>query len=426
MRADTRHFVRALQPLILLFSTLAAGGAANASEETLALVSASASGKAARGSLCGVSADGSKALFSSDANNLISGDVAFTPDLFLKDLNSNGITRVVHGTPFCLALTPDANTVVYTVQAPSIYPPIYVKNLSTGAEILVTPPASNFPNVAGYEFAGVSDDGLRVAFIAQPTASCRLYDCVALGPARMLVHDLATGQLINLENQVRLSTSQGRAAGNARLSPDGRALAFTTYAPYPELGDNNTASDVFVFDLDTGDTRWVNTDGTGNRVGFTGFQGDGPAFGVQDHLANGSKIAFFAGSGTNAGAAGIYVKDLASGALARVLGTQANIVGYRASISFSDDGLKAAYVASTPGNSQTSVRTPAVVDIATGAVLNAATLSNGTVGNGRTTVSVLLSRDGNAAAFDNDSTNLLGGRPRGGGTELRAYRKLLP
>jgi hypothetical protein len=58
--------------------------------------------------------------------------------------------------------------------------------------------------------------------------------------------------------------------------------------------------------------------------------------------------------------------------------------------------------------------------------VNAATLSNGTVGNGRTTVSALLSRDGKAAAFDNNATNLLGGLSPLGGAELRAYRKLLP
>ena len=67
-----------------------------------------------------------------------------------------------------------------------------------------------------------------------------------------------------------------------------------------------------------------------------------------------------------------------------------------------------------------------MLDIATGARVNAATLSTGTVGNGRTTTSVLLSRDGQSVAFGNNSTNLLGGLSPLGGAELRAYRKLLP
>jgi len=452
MHSATRHLAFAWPSLTLLIGTVAYAGSADAAGPTtatalnaqhvsaqasrrpppppatdasLALVSASASGQAARGSICGVSADGSKVLFSSDASNLISGDASFTPDLFLKDLNGNGITRVVMGTSFCLALTPDANTVVYTSEAPSIFPPIRVKNLRTGAVTVVTPPLSTFPNVAGYQFAGISDDGLRVAFIAQPTGTCSGYDCTALGPARMLLHDLATGQLVNLESQVRLTTSQGRAAGNAWLSPDGRTLAFSTYGPYPELGDSNIQSDVFALDIASGALQWVNTDGAGNRVGFAGFSTSGPAFGVQDFLAHNSKVAFYASSGTNVGAAGIYVKELASGALTRVMGTQGNVVGYRAAVSFSDDGRKAAYVVSI-GNTSTGKRVPTVLDLPSGAALNVATLSNGTVGNGNTTVSILMSRDGEAAVFDNNATNLLGGRPPGGGAELRAYRKLLP
>lgn len=198
MHPATRRFALAWPSLAVVIGTVAYGGSANAADQatatalsaqrasalssrrpppppstdsTLALVSASASGQAARGSVCGVSADGGKVLFSSDASNLVSGDGSFTQDLFVKDLNGNGITRVVAGTPFCLAMTPDANTVVYTSEAPSIFPPIRVKNLSTGAETVVTPPLSTFPNVTGYQFAGVSDDGSRVAFIAQPTST---------------------------------------------------------------------------------------------------------------------------------------------------------------------------------------------------------------------------------------------------------------
>lgn len=197
-------------------------------------------------------------------------------------------------------------------------------------------------------------------------------------------------------------------------------MAFSTYAPYPELGDNDAMSDVFSLNLATGALRWVNTDESGNRVGVSGFSGSGPAFGVQDFLANNGKVAFFIANSTNVGAAGIYVKDLATGALTRVFGTQASVAGFRAKVSFSDDLRKAAYVDQTPGSSRTSVQSPAVVDLATGAILNAATLTNGTVGNGRTTVAVMLSRDGKAAVFDNNSTILLGGPPPGGAARSNA------
>lgn len=63
---------------------------------------------------------------------------------------------------------------------------------------------------------------------------------------------------------------------------------------------------------------------------------------------------------------------------------------------------------------------------ASGARLNAAALTNGTVSDGRVTTSVLLSRDGRAVAFGNNATNLLGGVSSLGGAGLHAYRKLVP
>ena len=407
-------------------------------DATLALASASASGQAAEGNTCGVSADGSKVLFTSRAANLVTGDANGLVDLFLKDFNGNGVTRVVTATSnteiACLALTPDANTVVFVADAPNgvvnvlgfggSEPAIMVKNLSTGQQTRVTPLLSAFANVSAYQFAGVSDDGLRVAFIAQPTRTCSGYDCTATGPVRMLLRDLASGALVNLESQVRFTTSQGVADGDAWLSPNGRTLAFSSRAAYPEAGDTTAKSDVYALDIASSTVRLVNTDAAAGQITIAGTVS--PTYGVQSFLANSSKLAFFIDYDTSAGPAGVYVKDLNSGALDRVLDRNLTYtVGNRAALSFSDDGRKVAYVESS-GGGQTATSVPRVLDIATGARVNAATLSNGTLGNGLTTTNVLLSRDGTTAAFGNNSTNLLGGLSPLGGAELRAYRKLLP
>lgn len=391
-------------------------------DATLALASASASGQAANygGSNCGVSADGSKVLFTSYASNLVTGSADFMDDLFLKDFNDNSITRVVTAASnsfACLALTPDANTVVFIADAPNgvvtalgfegSEPAIMVKNLSTGQQTRVTPLRSAFANVDAYQFAGVSDDGLRVAFIAQPTFTCSGYDCIANGPARMLLRDLASGALVNLESQVRFTTSQGVADGDALLSPNGQTLAFSSRAAYPEAGDTTAGSDVYALDIASSTVRLVNTD----------------AAGVQSFLANSSKLAFLITYDTSVGPAGVYVKDLNSGALDRVLDHNllTSLLSNRTRLSFSDDGRRVAYVESS-GGGLTATYIPRVLDIATGVRVNAATLSDGTVGNGLTTTNVLLSRDGNAAAFGNNSTNLLGGLS----TVQQVYRKLLP
>lgn len=411
-----------------------------AADSTLALVSASAAGAAAEGQPCAISADGSQVLFLSRAANLVSADTNGAVDIFLKNLNGNGIRRVAITASLnpvvCLGMTPDATRLVFIGDLPTGSPnvlgqvpserAIIVSDIATGTQTRVTPPLATFAAVASYSFAGISDDGLRVAFIAQPTRSCSGYDCSANGPARMLLRDLASGALINLESQVRFTTSQGTADGEAQLSPDGRTLAFSSRAAYPEAGDTTPGSDVFVHDLASGSVRLVSTDAAGRPLTFPGFQGIGPSFGLQAFLANSGGIAFYAGNDTTAGPAGVYVKHLGSGALTRILPTGlTHGVGLHEALSFSDNGRKVAYVEST-GNTLTGSAVPRVRDVATGVLINAATLTNGTVGNGRTTVSALLSRQGQAVAFGNNATNLLGAPLANGGAEVRAYRKLLP
>jgi Tol biopolymer transport system component len=414
---------------------------APSSDSTLALVSASAAGRAAAGDPCAVSGDGSKVLFKSFADTLISGDSFLTDDIFLKDLNGNGVTRVVSagGTTVqitCLTMTPDANTVLFVGSAPNgvvnvlgfegSEPAILAKNLTTNLQTRVSPLLSTFPNVDSYKFAGVSDDGLRVAFISQPTRVCNIFDCTATGPARMLIRNLATGALTNLESRVRFTTTQGVPDGDARLSPNGQTLAFSSRASYAEAGDTNPGSDVFALDIASGRVTLVSTDAAGRQITYPGFNSVGPSWGVQAFLANSSKIAINAGFDTSVGAAGVYVKDLASGALNRVLSSNLSYsVDNRQVLSFSDDGRRVAYVESTGGGLSAN-NIPRVLDLTTGLRLNAATLTNGTVSNGPITTNVLMSRDGRSVVFGNNGTNLLGAPPAGGGAEQRAYRKLVP
>ena len=470
MRTTTRRLVLAAASVAVVLTTAACGGGGNeastqasasplgagrantlarsrpppppptpTTDATLALASATASGRAVSGDVCAVSADGGKVLFTSNVSPLGGTVSVFHPDIFLKDFNGNGVTRAVttaSRTLTCLGMTPNANTVVFSADASNgnvdalgnsgSELAILVQNQITGQQTRVTPLLSTFANVSEFQFAGVSDDGSRVAFIAQPTRTCSGYDCTATGPARMLLRDLASGSLINLESQVRFTTSQGTADGNAWLSPNGRTLAFSSRAAYPQAGDTTAGSDVYALDIASGNVRLVSTDAAGRQLTFPGFQGPGPSFGVQTFLADSTGIAFFSDNDTTAGPGGVYVKDLATGALNRVLDRNLTAGdGYRAFLSFSDDGRKVAYVEGS-GGGQTYSALPRVIDLASGVRVNAATLTNGTVGNGNITTTVLLSRDGKTAAFGNNSTNLLGGLSPLGGAELRAYRKLLP
>ena len=447
MHTTTRRLALAAASLTIVLTTAASAAGrkppppppAPTTDTTLALASATAAGKAISGGVCAVAADGGKVLFTSNVDPLGGTVSPFHADIFWKDFNGNGVTRAVTTTSRtlnCLGMTPNANTVVFSADATNgkvdtlgnsgVELAILVQNQITGQQTRVTPLLSTFANVSEFQFAGVSDDGSRVAFIAQPTRTCSGYDCTATGPARMLLRDLASGSLINLESQVRFTTQQGRVDGNAWLSPNGRTLAFSSRAAYAQAGDTTAGSDIYALDIASGNVRLVSTDAAGRQLTFPGFQSTGPSFGVQTFLADSTKIAFYSDYDTSAGPGGVYVKDLATGALNRVLDRNLTASdGYRAFLSFSDDGRKVAYAEGSAGG--TTYRSlPRVLDLATGARLNAATLTNGTVGNGNSYATPLLSRDGKSVAFDNDSTNLLGGLSPFGGAEGRAYRKLLP
>lgn len=409
-------------------------------DTNLRLVSTNAAGQAIDGAVCGISADGGKVLFAT-------GNGSFEPpQLFVKDFNGSTATRVVSPssgsvTVSCLAMTPDAVTAVFVDAAPNGIPgylgregvevAIKTKNLLTGVETRVTPMLSTLPGASRFLFAGVSDDGRKVAFIAEPTFTCALYSCTATGPIRMFVRDVGTGELINLDSQVRLSTSQGRVDGNALLSPDGKSLAFSTRSPYPEAGDGNTGrSDVFVLNLANNGILLVSTDSGGQQLALRDYpdSSGGPTYGVQSFLSDSKRVAFRSSADLSVGPASVYAKDLVTGALVRVLPDgfsvdfpNVNVNGSRADLSFSDDGRKVAYVQRT--NTNPGAHVPTVIDLTTGARLNPASLSNGTTGNGTISGGMLLSRDGRAAAFDNNSTNLVAGAST---SVLRTYRRLLP
>ena len=410
-------------------------------DSNLQLVSTNTAGTVIDGEVCGLSAEGGKVLFRSRNGT-------FEPQqLFIKDFNGNTSTRVVfERSPSvkltCLAMTPDANTVVFIGAAPNgvtdflgregVEPAIKVKNLLTGVETRITPMLKTLSSLTKFTFAGVSDDGQRVAFIGEPTFSCVLYSCTALGPTRMFVRDLGTGALLNLDEQVRLTSSQGQVDGNALLSPDGKSLAFSTRASYPELGDSNAnRSDVFVLNLASNTVRLVTADANGQQLTIQGFGGTavGPTYGVQSFLANSTRVAFRSSANLNVGNANIYAKDLLTGALTPVMPNgfsvnfpNVNVNGVRADLSFSDDGRKVAYVPRSNTNPQPPAR-PIVLDLTNGTTLNAATLTSGTMGNGRVNLGMLLSRDGRVTAFDNNSTNLVAGTST---NVVRTYRRLLP
>jgi Tol biopolymer transport system component len=409
---------------------------------SLALVSSTSTGAARAGDLCAISADGNLVLFSNNSDNVVAGDANnFAADLFLKNRLTGGVFRVSTSSTggqlraaTCLGMTSDGRSVALMTDSPGssafdfpvlvAEPTIYVKNTVTGTLTRVTPPAASLPTTRGFQFAGLSDDGLRVAFIALPTSTyLGGYETIANGPARMMVADLsnpAAVRYINLESKVRLSLTQASVYGDVLLSPDGRDLAFSTRENYPEVGDSNGKNDAFLLNIDSATLRQVNTDSSGNVISSPGSFGN--AFGTQAFIGRGRKLVLFVDGDSSAGPSGLYTKNLDSGEFSLVLATAGLPVSRsfsRIDVSLPDDGKAAVFVRRL-GNSQTGTNVPTLRNLITGAESNVATTAAGVASNGTTTTQALIAANGGTVAFSNNGRNLVGTNRN---FELRTYAK---
>ncbi len=411
---------------------------------TLTLVSSTSGGLARSGNVCAVSADGSQVLFSNNSDSVVPGDSNnFADDVFLKNLRTGAVSRISttssgatlsRNPATCLGMTPDGRFVAFMAtvggSSPFEFPivpaeqAILVKNVATGALIRATPALASVPTTAGWQFAGLSSDGLRVGFVALPTTTyLGGYETQANGPARLMVSDLsnaASVRIINLEAQAPLSLSQGSVYGDAQLSPDGRQVAFSTRLNVTQAGDNNGKNDAFLVQVDTGAVRQVNTDVSGNIVSSAGSFG--PAFGLQAFINQGRALVINVTGDSSAGPAGLYVKQLDTGALRPLLATAGLPVsgnGIRVDVSVSDAATSAAYVRRS-GNSQTGQNLATLRNLLTGQERSVATTAAGVASNGTTTTAAFISADGSTVAFANNGRNLLGTNPN---FELRVYAK---
>jgi Tol biopolymer transport system component len=380
-------------------------------DSSLALVDSNAAGQDTLGltETCGISADGSQVVFTTDAN-LIEGIPLFNirKNVFLKNVRTGSLTRINTLTPgdllgnaTCVGMTPDASAVVFTtpqvfpevfsgnpiIGSPGVEPAIYVKNMRTGAVTNVAPPLNTFRNISSYRFQSISDDGSRVALTAEPSVvpSLSPYFYEPLGPAIPLLRDIPSGALINLAQTVSLDLDGGSQANTKLLlSPDGTKLAFNSRIDYPALGDTKGSTDAFVLDIASRSVRLV------SPAGATGFQ-------VLSFLSGGNRLAIQNSTGT-------YINDLATNTSNLIFAATPGFAPPMPS-SFSGDGSLLTYTRYSYSNA--SNRDEAVVrNTATGQEQLVSTTATGVAGNGPSNFP-LISRDGSRVVFRSFSSNLV-------------------
>ena len=239
-----------------------------------------------------INADGRFVAFLSDASNLVPNDTNGTFDVFLHDVSSGQTSRVsvdgsgaqANGMNDYIAISADGRFVTFHSAATNLVPgdtngseDVFVHDRVTGNTSRVSVDSTGAQGDALSRFPAISGDGRFVAFASLATN-------LVAGDANSLedvfVHDRILGQTI----RVSVDSSGGQALGAssfAGLSGDGRFVAFGSGAPNLVPGDTNNLVDVFIHDIQTGQTIRMSVDNSGMQVSdgtgnsFTWMSGDG-------------------------------------------------------------------------------------------------------------------------------------------------------
>ncbi len=130
-----------------------------------------------------ISADGTKVLFASDADNLVLNDTNGSYDVFIKDLTTGEVTRVStngsfegNGASYGGAFSADGTKVLFTSESTNFIdgdtnrsPDVFVKDLKTGAIISLSTDATGSVANGSSEETALSADGTKALFVSTAT-----------------------------------------------------------------------------------------------------------------------------------------------------------------------------------------------------------------------------------------------------------------
>ncbi|MFO0983492.1 MAG: calcium-binding protein [Planctomycetota bacterium] len=284
-----------------------------------------------------LSSDARYVAFSSWATNLVPGDTNNVADIFVHDRQTRFTTRVslassgVQGNGasglYGLGLSADGRYVAFSSDASNLVggdtngvTDIFVYDRQTLTVVRASVGAGGAQGNGPSSWPWISADGRYVEFMS---VANNLVPGDTNNAQDVFVHDLKTGQTTRISVDSAGKQGNGECASHT-LSGDGRHAAFWSAATNLVAGDTNGKWDVFVHDLQTGETTRVSVD-------TNGAQGNDDSNGGA-LSADGRYVAFHSrasnlGGGTN-GLIHVFVHDRQMGCttLASVdsTGVQAN------------------------------------------------------------------------------------------------------
>lgn len=307
-----------------------------------------------------ISADGRYVAFVSTASNLISGDTNGTDDIFVHDRQSGQTTRVSVATGGAQAnnysdapaISGDGRYVAYESRATNLVASdtnnvldIFVHDRQSGETKRVSIATNGSQGDNPSSRPSISSDGRYITF---GSGAANLVSGDTNSAADVFVHDLQAGQTS------RVSVSSSGTQGNndswiysPAISADGRYVAFSSYASNLVSNDTTGNWDVFVRDRQTGQTNRVS-------VATGGTQGSGTFFPIHSAIsADGNNVVFASYdsnlvSGDNNSTQDVFVHNRQSGETTRVSVATSGIEGNSSSEwpTISSDGRYVAFESS--------------------------------------------------------------------------------
>jgi Tol biopolymer transport system component len=367
-----------------------------------------------------VSADGRYVVFRSYAADLVPNDTNWAWDIFVRDrarqtvervsvdsagMESNGDSGLVG-----ISMSSDGRYVVFFSGATNLVPggssgaQIFLRDRLLGTTELISQSAAGIHGNSLSGDATVSDDGRFVAF---HSAASNLVAGDTNAHEDIFVRDRLSGTT----ELVSVGLSGAPATGDSfytSITPDGRFVAFASYASNLVLGDTNGKADVFVRDRFAGTTERVS-------VSSTGQQGDLPSGGWPILSADGRFVAFISAAtnlvpgDTNANW-DVFVRDRQAGTTERInlSSTGAQSMGGASYTSISADGRFVAFASNAqdlvfPSGGGTNIF---IRDRQSGTIELASVSTHGGFSNGASGMPS-LSSNGRFVAFRTYATNLV-------------------
>jgi Tol biopolymer transport system component len=412
--------------LLLAASALALGSLTGAEAASAPLVreSVASSGAQANGHslAAAISADGRYVAFYSSATNLVAGDTNGDRDVFVHDNQTGRTTRVSvassgaqsNGQSFSPSISADGRYVAFYSDANDLVAgdtnnadDVFVHDNQTGATTRVSVSSSGGQGDAGSYLPAISADGRYVAFASDAT------NLVAGDTNRLrdiFVHDLATGTTTRVDVATNGDEAQGGPSTSPAISANGNIVAFSSFAFNLIPTDTNFESDIFIHNVQTGETDRVSVDASGSEVDGESFD---PSLSSDGRYVAFDSDAFDLVPDDTNDSPDVFVRDGATGQVWRAslddAGGEAD--DGSAHPSLSADGRYVAFSSEAtnlvPGDSNGAVDV-FIHDNLSGATTRFSVTANGTEGDSDS-LRPALSADAHFVAFDSQASNLVRG-----------------